>query len=252
MSLSLASLNLHAGRDRASGRYSVEAAVASLDTDVIVVQENWRPVGERSVAERAAEVCGYRAYAEIDVITGRTLAGLGVADDDTETGAWGLAVMSRIPWRSLGTIPLGAAPGDVVGVRRALVAEIPVGETGVLRVVDVHLTHRLAHGPAQMRRLLAGLAGSSVPTVIAGDLNMCRPTVWLGGAHRPSVRGRSWPAHRPVAQIDHILTGPGVTATQTGVGPAVGSDHLPVRATLTVSVPAATLEPPRILAASGR
>ncbi|WP_306204166.1 endonuclease/exonuclease/phosphatase family protein [Actinoplanes sp. RD1] len=234
MSLSLASLNLHAGRDRASARYDVAAAIAALGTDVVVVQENWRPAGERSLAERAAVAGGYAAYAEIDVVTGRTLRELGVAEDDSETGAWGLAIMSRVPWRSLGALALSAAPGDVVGVRRAIVAEIPAGD-GLLRVAGTHLTHRLVHGPAQLARLRRALAGSDVPTVIAGDLNMCRPTVWLGGPYRPVLHGRSWPAHRPVAQIDHVLAGPGVTVTGGEVGPAVGSDHLPVRVTLAVA-----------------
>jgi endonuclease/exonuclease/phosphatase family metal-dependent hydrolase len=234
VSLSLASLNLHAGRDRSSARYDVTAAIGALGTDVVVVQENWRPDGHRSLAERAAATAGYAAYAEIDVVKGRTLTELGVAEDDSETGAWGLAIMSRVPWRSLGAIALGAAPGDVAGVRRAIVAEIPDGG-GLLRVAGTHLTHRLVHGPAQLRRLRRALAASAIPTVIAGDLNMCRPTVWLGGPYRPVPRGRTWPAHRPVAQIDHVLAGPGVTVLTGAVGPAVGSDHLPVRATLATS-----------------
>lgn len=249
MSLSLASLNLHGGLDHAGRPYPVTDAIAALDADVVVVQENWRPDGQRSLAERAAASCGYAAYAEIDVIGGRTRTQLGVipAAPDDETGAWGLAIMSRVPWRGLGTLPLGAAPGDVVGERRALLAEIPTHE-GVLRIAGVHLTHRLVHGPAQLRRLLAGLARSPLPTVIAGDLNMCRPTIHLARPFRPVVRGRTWPAHRPIAQIDHLLAGPGVTVlAAAGVGPAVGSDHLPVRATLTLTTKPAE---PRTLAAA--
>jgi endonuclease/exonuclease/phosphatase family metal-dependent hydrolase len=236
---SLASLNLHGGLDHEDNPYSVTAAVAELDTDIVVVQENWRPLGTGaiSLAAEAAADCGYDAYAEIDMISGRTLNELGVATGAgaNEPGAWGIAIMSRLPWHSLGTIPLGAARGDVIGERRALTAEVRTADGRRLRVAVAHLTHRLVHGPAQLRRLLAGLEGSSVPTVIAGDLNMCRPTVYFAGPYRPALRGRSWPAHRPVAQIDHILAGPGIAVTNAAVVRSLGSDHRPVRAELTVT-----------------
>lgn len=239
MSVSLASMNLHCGRSGDGTPYSVRDALAALDADVVVVQENWRPVGERSLAEVAAAECGYSSYTEVGMVSG-SLGALGVVPGDHATGTWGMAVMSRSPWAAIGSLALGAAPGDVVGGRRALTVEVPV-EGGLLRVVGTHLTHRLMHGPAQLRRLLRGLegldgeAGRAVPTVIAGDLNMCRPTVYLARGFRPALRGRSWPAHRPIAQIDHILAGPGVAATAASVGPDLGSDHRPVRAMLALT-----------------
>jgi endonuclease/exonuclease/phosphatase family metal-dependent hydrolase len=120
------------------------------------------------------------------------------------------------------------------------VVQVEDAEGGLLRIVNVHFTHRLAHGPAQLRRLLRGLAGSDRPTVLGGDFNMCRPTVYLASGYRPAVRGRTWPAHRPVAQLDHLLTGPGITVSRQQVAAPVGSDHLPVRAVLSY---AATPQP---------
>jgi len=66
--------------------------------------------------------------------------------------------------------------------------------------------------------------------VIAGDFNMCRPTVYLARPYRPVVRGRTWPAWRPLAQVDHVLAGGDVGIAEGSVPPAIGSDHLPVRA----------------------
>jgi endonuclease/exonuclease/phosphatase family metal-dependent hydrolase len=234
MGLRLASINLHCGLDRRGHPYSVKAAVAALNTDVILVQENWRPDGSPSLAASAAADCGYPCLAELDLVADTPLAGLDVVRGDVpdETGAWGLAILSRLPWRGCTTVEVGAVPGDVVGPRLAQVVEIPLDDSAVLRVVNVHLTHRLAHGPAQLRRLIAGLGDRSVPTVIAGDLNLCRPTVYLARPYRPAVRGRTWPAHRPMVQIDHALVGAGVTATAPRVGPDVGSDHRPVQVTL--------------------
>ncbi|MFI7543881.1 endonuclease/exonuclease/phosphatase family protein [Actinoplanes sp. NPDC049599] len=229
MTLSVASLNLHCGLDRRGAAYSVAKALVALDTDVVVVQENWRTGDAASIAAAAASACGYPHVAELDLVTGRSLAELRIVRRAVPgpPGTWGLAVLSRVPWQDRTTVGLGAAARDPVGPRLAQVVTV-----AGLRVVNVHLTHRLTRGPGQLRRLLAGLRGSSEPTVIAGDLNMCRPTLLLARPYRPAVRGRTWPAHRPVAQIDHVLLGPGVTATGAAVAPAVGSDHLPVVVTL--------------------
>jgi len=229
VALSLASLNLHCGLDRHGAPYSVKQAVAALDTDVVVVQENWRSGDRPSIAAAAAADCGYPYVAELDLVTGRSLTELrivrrAVPDDP---GAWGLAVLSRVPWRGCASARIGVAARDPVGSRLAQIVAF-----GGVRVVNVHLTHRLTRGPGQLRRLLAALGTSAEPTVIAGDLNMCRPTVLLARPYRPAVRGRTWPAHRPVAQIDHVLLGPGVTEVTGVVGPALGSDHLPVLITL--------------------
>jgi endonuclease/exonuclease/phosphatase family metal-dependent hydrolase len=236
VSTTIASLNLHCGIDRHEARYSVKSAIAALDTDVVLVQENWRPDGGPSLAELAAADCGYREYAEFDIVTGRTLAELEIATGPApdETGAWGLAMMSRLPWRHPRTVALGSAPGDVVGERAAQIVEIAV-EDGILRVVNVHLTHRLVHGPAQLRRLTDALASRATPTVMGGDFNMCRPTIHLARPYRPAVRGRTFPAHLPLAQLDHLLIGPGVAVTDGRVGPGTGSDHRPVSATVALS-----------------
>ncbi|MET0494778.1 MAG: endonuclease/exonuclease/phosphatase family protein [Actinoplanes sp.] len=232
MGLSLASLNLHCGLDRHGTPYEVTAAVRAPAADVVLVQENWRPRGEESLARRAARALGYDGIAELDLVADTPLAALNVIRGSVpaETGAFGLAVLSRLPWREYTTIALGAAPGDVTGARFAQVAEIPLGLGGVLRVVNTHLTHRLPYGPRQLRRLISGLGDGGPPTVIGGDLNMCRPTVHLAAPYRPVLRGRTWPAHRPVAQIDHLLAGPGVGVVAPRVVAEVGSDHRPIRA----------------------
>jgi len=46
------------------------------------------------------------------------------------------------------------------------------------------------------------------------------------------VRGRTWPAHRPHSQIDHVLVRDDVAVVDGGVLGEVGSDHLPLRVTL--------------------
>jgi endonuclease/exonuclease/phosphatase family metal-dependent hydrolase len=237
MSLRLASLNLHCGLDHHGRPYAVSEAVRALDADVVLLQENWRPRGTDSLARRAALAHGYEYLAEYDLVADIPLADLEITRGEVpaETGAWGLAVLSRLPVRSYTAVALGAAPRDVAGTRFAQVVEVQCPDDAVLRVVNVHLTHRLVHGPRQLRRLIRWLGDSDVPTVLGGDFNMCRPTVHLARGYRPTVRGRTWPAHRPVAQIDHVLAGPGVTVTDRQVAPPAGSDHLPIRAGLVLT-----------------
>ncbi|MBM2619665.1 endonuclease/exonuclease/phosphatase family protein [Actinoplanes sp. LDG1-06] len=229
MVFSLASVNLHCGLDHRGRPFGVKEAIAALDTDVVLVQENWSRTDGGSLAERAAADCGYTAYEEIALTDVVRLADLEISRGEVpdETGTWGLALMSRLPIDARATIGIGAAPRDVVGERSAQVAEI----SGV-RLVNVHLTHRVLHGPRQLRRLVAGLAGREMPTVVAGDLNMFRPTVYFGRPYRPVVRGRTFPATRPLLQLDHVLAGPGVRVVRAEVLPSCGSDHRPVRVEL--------------------
>jgi endonuclease/exonuclease/phosphatase family metal-dependent hydrolase len=70
--------------------------------------------------------------------------------------------------------------------------------------------------------------------VIAGDHNFWGPGVvsYLRGWRR-AVRGRTWPARFPHSQIDHILVNEHITSYRGEVLPDLGSDHRPVRATVT-------------------
>jgi endonuclease/exonuclease/phosphatase family metal-dependent hydrolase len=231
---SVGTLNIHCGRDHAGVPFPVSAAVAALDTDVVVVQETWRADGTVSVARQAATESGYPHCVELDFVGRTHLRELRVVADDRadEPGTTGLAVLSRLPVRGQGQLCLGSAPGDKVA-RTAQVVEVAVGDV-VVRIVNVHLTYRLPFGPGQVRRLVRALRGTGAPTVIAGDLNMCRPTVYLARPYRPAVRARTWPARLPVAQLDHVLVDDGFEVVDGGVVRAVGSDHLPLRADLTV------------------
>ena len=104
-------------------------------------------------------------------------------------------------------------------------------------LIGVHLSSRLPYGPPiQLRRLAAQLPRPGRPAVVAGDCNFWGPGVrtFLPGWRR-AVRGRTWPAIRPHSQIDHILVRPEIGVVDGAVLGDVGSDHRPVRATLSVA-----------------
>ena len=127
-------------------------------------------------------------------------------------------------------IELGRAPGDRIG-RAAQVLTLATPGGAALRVVNTHLTHRYS-SPVQLALLVRRLAGSSLPTVLVGDLNMPRPATLVARGYRSVVRGRSFPAGRPLIQLDHMLLSGAVSASEAEVLEPVGSDHLPIRARL--------------------
>jgi endonuclease/exonuclease/phosphatase family metal-dependent hydrolase len=85
-----------------------------------------------------------------------------------------------------------------------------------------------ARGPV----LRGAMTRGPVPTVIVGDLNMPRPATVAAPGYRAAVRGRTFPAERPLIQLDHMLLRGPVIATGGEVAGPLGSDHLPIRAQL--------------------
>jgi endonuclease/exonuclease/phosphatase family metal-dependent hydrolase len=246
-SVTIVSLNLHCGLSSLARPYSVADALAGLDADVIAVQESWWPIDEGAdgsdtdgsdpdgsdpapdpVAEaarrRGARLIRTRLAGPI------TLAQLGIAPRH-EPGNWGIAVLSSLPVAGHETLSLGQPTGDPVS-RGALICSVTTPGGWPLRLVCTHLSPRL-NSPKQLYQLTRHLVRAPAPTVIAGDLNMPRLATWVAGGYVPTVRGRTFPAEKPVVQLDHLLISPGLTCMAAEILPSVGSDHLPIRARFT-------------------
>lgn len=101
---------------------------------------------------------------------------------------------------------------------------------------------------AQIDRLLDTLADETAPFIVAGDFNMSDASLiydevagrmqdaWRGAG---TGAGRTWPVAEaiglprvvyPVLRIDYVWHSDELRATASIVGPAIGSDHLPVSA----------------------
>jgi endonuclease/exonuclease/phosphatase family metal-dependent hydrolase len=234
--LSLTTFNTHYGvrpaRRPPAQPYDLQRALRDVDADVIVLQEVWRPDCRRGPTDDAAAALGYDVHYEA---TGPATADARwphlTRGGDGESG---IAVLTRLPLRRLSSPVVGPTFGDPAPARRVLDVEIDVDGTSV-RLVAVHLTSRLPHGPPlQLRRLARLLPPPGTPAVVAGDCNFWGPAVEaLLPGWRRGVRGRTWPAHGPHSQIDHVLTRPADVAVVSGrVLEDVGSDHLPIRVEL--------------------
>jgi endonuclease/exonuclease/phosphatase family metal-dependent hydrolase len=239
--LRLISFNCHAGvqtrRNGVCHPYDLLNVLRRLDADVLVIQESFVPDdGRVAPVRQLAHELDAQVF-ELPFGRARLEPWPHIPRDASGTGTVGVAIVSRLPAVELGRLAVGTVPGDPAPERGALHVALDVDGTEI-DLVGLHLTSRLPHGPpTQLRRLLPQLPDPGRPAIIAGDCNFWGPGVvrFLPGWER-AVRGRSWPAHRPHSQIDHILvrTSGGIGVVDSAVLPAVGSDHRPVRATLRV------------------
>lgn len=90
-------------------------------------------------------------------------------------------------------------------------------------------------------RVRAWISGAEGPLVVAGDFNMPVESriyrrYWgdLENAFSSAGAGFGWTRllKRFKVRIDHVLTGQGAHAVRAGLGPDLGSDHLPMVATI--------------------
>jgi len=227
----LASMNLHGGHGADGRPFDVVTACCQLKADVIVLQEAWWPAQRPDPMTEAAHALGHRILCA-DLVTATDLRSLGIAADSGR-GRWGLAVLTALPVTGYEVADLGPTPAEKMS-RAAQLVTITTPDGASLRVVNTHLTYRL-FSPVQLVRLTRRLAASTAPTVIAGDLNMPGPVSGLAVGYSPAVRGPTFPAHRPLLQLDQMLTSRAVRAGDGRVLPPAGSDHLPIRAWLRVA-----------------
>jgi endonuclease/exonuclease/phosphatase family metal-dependent hydrolase len=232
---SVATFNTHWGIDAAGEPYDVAAAAASLDADVLVLQEVWRPYGRPAFIDDIVTKTGL-AIANEAVLAPDDMSGrprrLPRAPEGEPPGTWGIALLTNFPAVREFDVDLGCPPGDVVTRRAATCAELDLGGRRVL-LAGVHASHKLWGSPPQLRFLHRQLATEGVPSVIVGDCNMWGPVLApLLRGRRRAVRGRTFPGVRPHSQIDHIWVPSEVEVLDAGVSDHLGSDHRAVRATL--------------------
>jgi endonuclease/exonuclease/phosphatase family metal-dependent hydrolase len=269
--LRVANFNLHAGIDGWGRPFDVVAECAALDADVLVLEEVWRPDGEKGLAAEVAEALGYFCF-EHELAGGRRAGPHPDADRrwmkpldwrgashaiyldsnrpfsrrvtttprylEASPGTWGLAVLSRLPVTDHAVIELGRLRRDRAR-RAAIVVGLDLGGRQ-LAVAGTHMTHITYGSPIHFRRLhrLLEKAIAGRPAVLLGDMNLWGPPlVALMPGWRRAVRAKTWPAWRPHSQVDHILLHGPVDTLDGRALPMAGSDHRPVEALLTLRSP---------------
>jgi endonuclease/exonuclease/phosphatase family metal-dependent hydrolase len=236
--LTVGSLNLHMGRG-AGGHdapfYDVVAAAKEVDSDVLVLQEAWVPDDADGNVVEIAAALGYTVAATFAIAraTCHDQVRLAGREGDGGDGDWVLAILARLPVLDAAVVPLlPQLPRDPA--RRALLRTTVAVDGQPFTVAGTHLP--LLKDPVWRLRpaLSEALPPANVPAAFAGDMNMwgwCIDRLLPGGWRR-AVRGRTYPAHRPHSQTDHILVSTPVEVAGSVVVPQVLSDHRPVRAHL--------------------
>ncbi len=231
----ITSFNAHWGLTADDDPFDLAAMVASFDTDLVSIQEVWDPADDPGRLRHIADTHGYHVV-EVPLAASFVHPRPEITTDpQLATGTWGIAFLSRLPVTGTEIVDLGRwFDRWDVATRYAILADVVVGSATVT-VATVHLSFALPNAVAQLRRLNEILPRHR-SSVVVGDCNLWGPPAAkvLGGRRR-AVRGRTWPAHRPHSQLDHILLSPDLHSDQGRVLPPAGSDHLPVQARIWVT-----------------
>jgi len=215
------------GLDGVRNPQRIMDVIIETGADVIALQEADRRFGARAAVlpETMLHAHGFRA-----VPLAKHAGGLG----------WhGNAILLRggVDVHDCGHIDL-----PTVEPRGAVFADIAL-YSQCIRIVGMHLDLSGLRRRQQARAILHALERkSALPTILMGDLNEWRRTggclADFGSRHELAWTGRSFPANRPLARLDRIMTSEELTvlgaAAHVSAKARVASDHLPVWARVAV------------------
>ena len=234
MHLTFASYNIHkgVGLDRKRDPERILAVLREINADVIALQEADRRFGEKASVLPRQTIEDFSPW-KVVAVGGQPLS----------MGWHGNALLVR---RDIEVEDARPVPLPTLEPRGAVCADLRID--GVpLRVVGMHLDLsglRRRHQVEAICRHVKESAGDH-PAVLMGDMNEWTQGGALrafGEPYRVLAPGRSFPARRPLAQLDRIVVTTDWSVEAHGVHhsalSAVGSDHLPVWARLSLNKPA--------------
>lgn len=228
---SVSSFNVHWGGRLPHGRtaYDLAAACRTFDTDVRVFQEDWDCPEEPS---RLWAPDGF-TFHRLTMAEWRRPERFELPPPEAgRVGGFGLAVATRFDVLEERILRLPHLERDPRCLALALQLATPIG---AVWLVALHYTIAFVPlGAAVQTRALGRLVPGDGPAVIVGDHNLWGPPARLlygWRTWRPAVKGKTWHTPRPRHQIDHLWTR-GLRATGGRVLADLGSDHLPIAATV--------------------
>ena len=253
----VATFNILNGRSLTDDQVDVDrfaAAIASLDADVLALQEvdrNQPRSDHADLTAVAAEAMGAPEHRFVAALSGTPGATWIAADgqEQPDAAAYGIALLSRYPvlgWEVIRLPPVpvrvpmffdgSRRPDWVRDEPRVAVAATVEAPAGVVTVVNTHLSFIRWWNVRQLRtlvRTLDTLGHAGAPTVLVGDLNMGpEPAVRLTRM-QPLATAPTFPVDEPREQIDHVLGRGPVAATSAPSAVLPLSDHRALLADLT-------------------
>jgi endonuclease/exonuclease/phosphatase family metal-dependent hydrolase len=228
--LVVASYNIHGciGTDRKHNTPRIAEVLREINADVLGLQElHAHGIGPDPIDE----VKFLAAVSGFEVVTGTTFVG--------PRGAYGIALLSRLPVRAVRRIDLHVPPREP---RCALDVDVAV-DHNVIRVITTHLGLSLWERRLQVQRLTNAIVRDpSRLTVVLGDINewlfLARTLRQLGAHFGRSSRVRTWPTWRPLFALDRLWVHPpeALAAVWAHASPTAqrASDHLPLVGLITI------------------
>jgi endonuclease/exonuclease/phosphatase family metal-dependent hydrolase len=227
----VATYNVHryVGRDGIRDVARIARVIESLDADIIALQEaessRQPPGAEGMPLDVLAHLVGLKA-----------IAGPTIEQDDWH---YGNAILTRLPIRAVRRFDLTFRAREPRG---ALDVDFDVEGTSV-RVIATHLGLLPRERRHQVQRILETVANQHEGlTVLLGDINEWlvsgRPLRWLHRRFGQSHARRTYPAWFPLFALDRVWVHPKGAVHHVLVKDTpearVASDHLPLRAELSV------------------
>lgn len=212
-------------------------AVRDLAPDLLLLQESPQVILPTARLRWLAGRMGLRV-----LLGGRLARGLAILATEEVAG--------QVLRRGLVPVPQRITDANSVFPRGIAAVRLSVPGGGDLVVADLHLALDEEHRRVHVHRLLGLAAGAGAAVVVGGDLNE-RPeaAAWSALAEvledpAAAAGEPTFPARRPGARIDAILTGPGILCRAAGPVTSTArvprerlvgaTDHLPVLADLTI------------------
>lgn len=230
MQLTFASYNIHkaVGLDRRRDPERILRVLLEVDADVVALQEVDRRFGRRMAVLPLDAIHAATDYVPVP---------LSMKPDSL--GWHGNTLLVR---RGIDLVEAQPVPLPVLEPRGAIRADLLV-EGRRIRAIGMHLDLSGLRRRHQVDSVLGHCAGSGdhVPTVMMGDLNEWSQhggclRAFDGPDWQVLAPGRSFPARRPVAQLDRIIVSSEWQVCNARVHhsplASTGSDHLPVVAAL--------------------
>jgi endonuclease/exonuclease/phosphatase family metal-dependent hydrolase len=231
----VASYNVHRciGSDGRRDEERVARVIASLGADVVGLQEvESFPAVDRAGPSMQIGILGY--LAGMQAVSGPTI--------ERAHGSFGNAILTKLPVLEVRRVNLTWRTREPRGALDVVVQ----APQAPIRIIATHLGLRPGERRFQVRRLieLAALHDGRL-TVLLGDINEWliygRPLRWLHARFGEAPSRATFPARLPLFALDRVWVRPrtalrGVDVLRTREARAA-SDHLPVRAELSLETP---------------
>ncbi|HWJ09116.1 MAG TPA: endonuclease/exonuclease/phosphatase family protein [Nocardioides sp.] len=217
-------------------------AIRALDPDVLALQEvdrNQQRSGRADLTAVAAEAMGAPHHRFVAALAGSPGATWTAATgrEQPEDAAYGIALLSRFEVTGWEVVRLPVLPSrvpvrfsgqllptlvrDEPRVAVAATMRTPVGE---VTVATTHLSFVRWWNGRQLAHLVRALSGAHRPLLLTGDLNMNLARAARISGLQPLAAHPTFPADRPVEQLDHVLADPVMPARSSARQMAL-SDH---------------------------